>query len=163
MLYRQLHRSKAFELIEEECSLQILRTNDLLQNRFGRLFRAHGITSSQYNVLRILRGAKEAVKCSYISQRMIQVVPAITGLLDRLEKQNLITRIRGDKDRRAVLVELSEEGEVLLEKLQPEIEALHQSMFSHMETEEMKRLAELLEKVRSAWVAPISARTNNKE
>jgi DNA-binding MarR family transcriptional regulator len=94
---------------------------------------------------------------------MIQVVPAITGLLDRLEKQNLITRIRGDKDRRAVLVELSEEGEVLLEKLQPEIEALHQSMFSHMETEEMKRLAELLEKVRSAWVAPISARTNNKE
>ncbi len=153
MLYKQLQRSRPFELIEEECSLQILRTSDLLQNRFGRLFRSHGITSSQYNVLRILGGAAEALQCSEISQRMIQVVPAITGLLDRLEKQQLIERVRGESDRRKILVRLSSEGEALLRRLQPEVESLNKELFAHVDAEQMTTLCQLLETVRSAWVA----------
>ncbi len=83
---RELKKKQPFVSDEQEAVLNILRTGDQFQNRFGRLFRPYGITSSQYNVLRILRGAGQPMPSLEIGARMIQVVPAMTGLIDRLPK-----------------------------------------------------------------------------
>ena len=68
-------------------------------NRVGQLLRSFGLTPSQYNVLRILRGAGKALPSLEIASRLIQVVPAITGLIDRLEQQGLVERERSSNDR----------------------------------------------------------------
>ena len=106
-LQQELKKKKPFDSPEQEAILNILRTNDQFQNRFGRLLREFGMTSSQYNVLRILRGEGQPMPCLEIASRMIQVVPAMTGLLDRLEKQGLVGRERCTEDRRIVYVALS--------------------------------------------------------
>ncbi len=93
-LQKELKKRRPFDVPEQEAYLNLLRTNDQFQNRFGKLFREYGLTSSQYNVLRILRGEGNPLPCLEIASRMVQVVPAMTGLLDRLEAQDLIKRER---------------------------------------------------------------------
>ena len=83
-LQHEIGKKRPFESLEKEAMLNIARTSDQFQNRFGKLFRAYGLTGSQHNVLRILRGEGRPMRCDEIRQRMIQVVPAMTGLLDRL-------------------------------------------------------------------------------
>ena len=103
-LQQELGKKKPFESPEKEAMLNIARTSDQFQNRFGKLFREFGLTGSQHNVLRILRGEGRQMRCDEIRQRMIQVVPAMTGLLDRLEKDGFVTRTRCEKDGRVVHV-----------------------------------------------------------
>ena len=91
-LQNELKKKRPFDSPEQAAILNILRSSDQFQNRFGRLFRQFGLTPSQYNVLRILRGEGKPMPCLEIADRMIQVVPAITGLIDRLEKQQLVKR-----------------------------------------------------------------------
>src|SRR5262245_29150921 len=109
-LQQQLKKKKPFDSPEQEAVLNLLRTGDWLDNRLNRLFREHGLTSSQYNVLRILRGEGGPLPSLEIAERMIQVVPAITGLIDRLEKQQLVERRRCADDRRVVYVEITPKG-----------------------------------------------------
>src|SRR5687767_3734572 len=98
LLQQELRKKEPFGSAEQEASLNILRTNDRLQNRLGRFFREYGLTSSQYNVLRILRGEGKSMPSLEVAERMIQVVPAITGLIDRLEKQGYVKRRRCEDD-----------------------------------------------------------------
>jgi len=104
----ELKKRQPFESLEQEAVINVLRTNDQYENRLGRLFREHELTMSQYNILRILRGAGEPLPSLEIGKRMIQVVPAITGLIDRLEKRELVERCRCTKDRRIVYVAITE-------------------------------------------------------
>ena len=90
-LQRELKKKRPFESPEQEAMLNLLRTNDRFQLRFARLFREHGLTPSQYNVLRILRGEGKPLPCLEIADRMIAAVPGITGLIDRLEAMGLVT------------------------------------------------------------------------
>ena len=113
-LQQELKKKRPFESPDQEAILNILRTNDQFLNRFGRLFREYDLTHSQYNVLRILRGEGKPMPCLEIADRMIQVVPAMTGLLDRLEKQGLVVRERCTQDRRVVYVALTESAKDLL-------------------------------------------------
>ncbi|TWT47088.1 HTH-type transcriptional regulator MgrA [Thalassoglobus neptunius] len=130
--------------------LNLLRTNDQFENRFGRLFRKFGLTSSQYNVLRILRGEGEPMPCLEVANRMIQVVPAITGLIDRLEKAELVTRCRCENDRRVVYISLTEKAEKLLEQMDEPVMELHRTLLGHMSKKELTELTRLLEKCRSS-------------
>ena len=98
-LVKELKKKRGFDSPEQEATLGILRTSDQFENRMGRLFREYGLTPSQYNVLRILRGEGQPLPSLEIAERMIQVVPAITGLIDRLEKQELVARRRCTRDR----------------------------------------------------------------
>ncbi len=91
-LQKEIKKKRPFKTPGEEAILNLLRTNDQFGNRFGRLFREYGLTSSQYNVLRVLRGEGKPMPSLEIAERLIQVVPAITGLIDRLEKQGLVVR-----------------------------------------------------------------------
>lgn len=77
-LQNELKKKRPFESLEQEAALNLLRTNDQLQNRFLRLFREYGVTPSQYNILRILRGEGKPMPSLEIGERMIQVVPAMT-------------------------------------------------------------------------------------
>lgn len=149
-LQHELKKKRPFDSPEQEANLNILRTNDQFQNRFGRLFRRHGLTSSQYNVLRILRGEGKATPCLEIAGRMIQVVPAMTGLLDRLEKLSLVRRRRCTEDRRVVYVELTNEGLEVLEKLDKPVMELHRRLIGHLSGVELKELSRLLEKARES-------------
>lgn len=150
-LQRELRKKRPFESLEEEANLNILRTNDQLQNRFGKLFREFGLTSSQYNVLRILRGEGKPMPCQEIGERMIQVVPAMTGLIDRLEKQELVKRDRSTTDRRVIYVELTHQGMETLKRLDGPLIELHQRMVGHLTRSELKELTRLLEKCRQSF------------
>ncbi len=148
-LKRELKKKHPFESPEQEAILNLLRTSDQMQNRFGRLFRDYGLTSSQYNVLRILRGEGRPMPCLEIADRMIQVVPAMTGLLDRLEKQHLVTRQRCSEDRRVVHVELTEKARELLARLDEPVRDLHFELMGHLTRNDLKQLSQLLEKARA--------------
>lgn len=130
--------------------LNVLRTNDQFQNRFGRLFREFGLTASQYNVLRILRGEGKPMPSLEIAERMIQVVPAITGLIDRLEKQELVNRERCTEDRRVVFVGITKNAINLLKKMDEPVSELHKQLMGHLTRKELKELSRLLEKSRTS-------------
>ena len=149
-LQDELKKKRPFELAEQEAILNILRTSDQFQNRLGRLLREYDLTQSQYNVLRILRGEGKPMPCLEIGDRMIQVVPAMTGLLDRLEKQGLVQRERCTEDRRVVYVELTEAARGLLERMDNPVMELHKQLIGHLTQAELKELSRLLEKARTS-------------
>ncbi len=147
-LQHELKKKRPFESAEQEAVLNLLRTSDWIDNRFGRLFRDFGLTNSQYNVLRILRGEGQPLPSLEIADRMIQVVPAITGLIDRLEKQELVSRRRCLEDRRVVYVEITSKGLSLLKQLDAPVDEMHKSLVGHLTRTELKELSRLLEKAR---------------
>lgn len=148
-LQRDLHKQNPFDSLPQEVTVSILRTNDLLQHRFARLFRDHGLTQAQFNILRILRGAGEKLPALEIARRMITVVPGITRLIDTLEKQDMVCRERCTEDRRVVYITITAAGRRALKKLdQPNLD-LHQQLVGHLNTAEIKQLLKLLDKART--------------
>src|SRR5215469_758125 len=107
-LQHELKKKRPFESPAEEAALNIVRASDQLQIRFARLLREHGLTPSQYNVLRILRGEGKPLPILEIASRTITVVPGITGLIDRLEQAGFVNRLRCAKDRRVIYVALTD-------------------------------------------------------
>lgn len=152
-LQQELKKRQPFESPEQEAILNILRTSDMFHNQFGRLFREYSLTPSQYNVLRILRGEGKPLPSLEIADRMVQVVPAITGLIDRLEAQNLVKRNRCTEDRRIVYVEITAKALSLLNEIdEPDIN-LHCKLIGHLSSNELSDLSRLLEKARSSLSA----------
>ncbi len=145
----EIKQTKGFTSTAEEALLNLQRTADHIQIAFTRLFREHGITSQQYNVLRILRGAGEPLPILEVGERMVTVVPAITGLIDRLEKQGLVRRTRSEADRRVVTVTILGKGLKLLSDLDKPITQLTDQLLDHMDDKELKQAIKLLEKLRS--------------
>ncbi|HMP80296.1 MAG TPA: MarR family transcriptional regulator [Pirellulaceae bacterium] len=145
----ELKKQGAFDSLEQEAALNVLRTADRLHNRLGRLLREFGLTPSQYNVLRILRGAGQPLPSLEIAERLIQVVPAITGLIDRLEDQSLVRRERLQDDRRVVHVALTPKGRKLLGQIDQPLRELHKSLMGHLTRAELQELVRLTEKART--------------
>src|SRR5690242_21393962 len=109
-LQHELKKKRRFESLEQEAALNVVRTSDEIQIRFSRLLREHGLTPSQYNVLRILRGEGKPLPILEIAGRTITVVPGITGLIDRLERAGFVNRVRCAEDRRVIYVALADKG-----------------------------------------------------
>jgi MarR family transcriptional regulator, 2-MHQ and catechol-resistance regulon repressor len=149
-LQRELKKKRPFESAEEEALLNLWRTHDRFQIRFARFFREFGLTSSQYNVLRILRGEGKPLPCLEIADRLITAVPAITGLIDRLESTELITRDRSTDDRRVVFVAISPKGLDKINAMDAPLGALHKEMIGHLPRAELVELSRLLEKARAS-------------
>lgn len=147
-LQRELGKKGPFQSLEQESMLNLLRTGDQLQNRFGRLFREFGLTSAQYNILRILRGEGNPLPSLEIADRLVQVVPAITGLIDRLEQAEMVRRKRCESDRRVVYIEITGRALSLLAKMDEPVNRLHKDLLGHMTRTELKELNRLLEKAR---------------
>jgi DNA-binding MarR family transcriptional regulator len=147
-LQHELKKKRPFELPEQEAALSVLRTGDQLQIRFARLLREHGLTPSQYNILRLLRGEGKPLPILEIASRTITVVPGITGLVDRLEQAGFVNRVRCEKDRRVIYVALSEHGIEALAALDEPLIALHRKLPGQLSQAKLKELIRLLEKVR---------------
>jgi DNA-binding MarR family transcriptional regulator len=147
-LQHELKKKRPFESPEQEAALGIVRTSDQLQIRFARLFREHGLTPSQYSILRILRGEGKPLPILEIASRTITVVPGITGLIDRLEKAGFVNRLRCEKDRRVIYVALTDHAAKTLADLDEPLIDLHQKLMGHLSQAELKELNRLLEKVR---------------
>ncbi len=147
-LHEELKKKRPFESPEQEAALNVLRTNDRLQIRFARLFRGYGITPSQYNVLRILRGEGKPLPILEIAGRTVTVVPGITGLIDRLEQAGFVRRERCAKDRRVIRVAITDEGMKTLADLDEPVSALHGKLMRHLSRAELNELNRLLVKVR---------------
>ncbi|MCH9652671.1 MAG: MarR family transcriptional regulator [Planctomycetes bacterium] len=149
-LQQEIRKKQPFDSLEQEAILNILRTSDIFHNQFGRLFREFGVTPSQYNVLRILRGEGKPMPSLEIADRMVQVVPAITGLIDRLQAQDFVKRKRCTEDRRVVFIEITAKALALLNQMdEPELN-LHQKLIGHLSAEELSDLSRLLEKARTS-------------
>lgn len=149
-LRKELKKRNPFDSVEQEAALSLVRTADQLENRFGKLFREFGLTSSQYNVLRILRGEGAPLPSLEIASRLLCVAPAITGLINRLEQQGMVKRRRCEQDGRVVYVEITKAGLAVLGRLDEPLIALHQSAMSPLSKSEQKQLIELLEKCRQS-------------
>ena len=147
-LQHDLKKKQPFESPEQEAALNVVRTSDQLQIRFARLLRQHGLTPSQYNVLRILRGEGQPLPILEIANRTITVVPGITGLIDRLEQAGFVNRVRCEKDRRVIHVTLAGPGTRTLAAVNEPLLALHRKLLGHLSQAELKELIRLLEKVR---------------
>lgn len=110
-----------------------------------QLFKSHGLTGTQYNVLRILRGAgPEGLPCRIVGDRMISHDPDMTRLLDRMEKRGLILRERQKDDRRVVKTRITSAGLEILKKLDQPVREIHKKHFEHLRAAKLKQLAELL-------------------
>jgi DNA-binding MarR family transcriptional regulator len=131
--------------LEDYLFVVILKLADTLSQEAEQLIKAAGLTSAQYNVLRILRGAEpDGLLCRGISERMISRDPDITRLLDRMENNKLITRERQKDDRRVIMTRITADGLKLLKKLDRPVHELHKNQFRHMTAARLKELAELL-------------------
>ena len=139
--------------LEAKIFVALLRVADRLGQDAERLMKSHGLTGTQYNVLRILRGAEPAgLPCKGISDRMISRDPDITRLLDRMEKRGLITRERQSQDRRVVKTRITAEGLDILKKLDGPVDETHRKQFQSVPPAKLKILAELLEEAFPAAV-----------
>jgi DNA-binding MarR family transcriptional regulator len=150
-LQQELQQTKAIRLLEEEATLNIVRTADVLMQVLMDVLKPLALSGTQYNVLRILRGAGErGASCKEIGNRMVTRDPDITRLMDRLEKRGLLTRDRGKEDRRVVTHRLTRAGLELVNQLDRPVESAHRKALRHVKPERLRELIGLLEEVRSA-------------
>jgi DNA-binding MarR family transcriptional regulator len=150
--------------LEGEAFLALLRSADSLLRQAEELLKGAGLSHTQYNVLRILRGAERAAShggaargqkddglpCGEIAARMITRDPDITRLLDRLEARGLVARSRQKADRRVVQARITPAGIKLLHELDAPVDALHKQQLRGMQAGHLKTLLQLLDEVRAA-------------
>lgn len=134
---------------EEAVFLDLLRTTDLLSRVLVQVLKSEDLSATQYNVLRILRGAPEGLACGEIASRMITRDPDVTRLLDRLERRGLISRCRETKDRRTVMARITPDGLKLLARLDEPVRAAHRRLLGHLGRERRRTLTELLRVART--------------
>ena len=149
-LQDELHQTQPFPTLEEEVLVGLARTADALQRGFVGGFKSVGLSATQYNVLRILRGAGgPGLSCGDIAERMVTRDPDLTRLLDRLEGRHLITRARDGEDRRVVTTRVTQAGLSLLETLEAPLAVEQRRLLGHLGEERLRALADLLDEVRS--------------
>jgi DNA-binding MarR family transcriptional regulator len=148
-LQAEIKQSKAFPRRSSEALLGVLRTAAVLEHHISETLKPYGITSTQYNVLRILRGAGATGLCGReVACRLVSKVPDVSRLLDRMEEMKLIHRERDTGDRRHVTARISSYGEKVLEKATPALEAMERLRFGSLDSGRLGNLIELLDDVR---------------
>jgi DNA-binding MarR family transcriptional regulator len=154
-LWKHLRQSKPFENIEEEAFLQILYTAQVSGRWVVEALRPFSLTSAQYNVLRILRGARPgALPAGKLAERMIHHDPDVTRLLDKLEGMGLVEKARDDRDRRVINVRITKEGLAVLDQATRVMREALDSRLGPVGPKRLDALADLLEAVRAASATP---------
>ena len=149
-LQSELKQTRPFRSLQEEAFLSIARTAAILEHSTAQMLKPHGLTPTQYNVLRILRGAGDDGLCrSAVGERLVRRVPDVTRLLDRMEEGGVIARQRGETDRRYVATFITDQGLRLLTALDDEMEATHRRQFEQVTEEALRALVETLAQVRA--------------
>ena len=141
----ELKQTRPFKSLCEEAQLNIVRTSNLLTDSMEQMLKPHGITGTQYNVLRILRGAGPDGLCrNEVSSRLINRMPDATRLLDRMEEAGLVTRERSETDRRLVRTLLTEKGRKLVDDLDDDVLEENERGIGHLSEDQLKTLVNLM-------------------
>ncbi len=149
-LQEEIKQTRPFATLEEEVMVAVARTADTLQRGFVEVLKPFGLTWTQYNVLRILRGAgNTGLSCSEVTSRMITRDPDTTRMLDRLEARKLVLRARDGSDRRVVTTRITAEGLELLASLDGPVEEHNRQILGQMGSERLRALAGLLDQARA--------------
>lgn len=144
-LKEDLRQTKAFTSLQHEAFLNVLRTSSKLMDALEDLLGPYGISATQYNVLRILRGSGADGLCrNELRDRMLTRMPDMTRLLDRMEEAGWVTRAREREDRRMVLTRITPAGQELLKELDAPINALHRTQLDRLTDEQLRSLIDLL-------------------
>ncbi|HZT30430.1 MAG TPA: MarR family transcriptional regulator [Bryobacteraceae bacterium] len=148
-LQAEIKQSKPFPRLEDEAFVNLIRTADRLVSAQAQLMKPWDLSPTQYNVLRILRGAgHEGLCCGEVGERLITRDPDITRLLDRMESRGLVTRSRDRKDRRVIAVRITQAGLKLLEEMQPAVEEFARKHLGPLGAARLRTLIDLLEQAR---------------
>lgn len=150
-LHVELKSARPFAHLEEEAHLSIVRTAALLEHAMARMLKAHDLTPTQYNVLRILRGAGPGGLCRFeIGERLLWPVPDVTRLLDRMTDLGLIGRERSDEDRRVVRSFITAAGLTRLAALDEPVRAFHRDRLTGVSRRDLRALVDTLADIRAA-------------
>jgi DNA-binding MarR family transcriptional regulator len=150
-LLRELRQRRPFHSPDQEAVIGLIRTADQISRAIGAVIEAYGITSQQFNVLRILRGASpESLPTLEIAERMVEQTPGITRLLDRLEAKHLVMRARCKMDRRQVLCQITPAGLELLAKLDEPVRLAEKDIMRPLGRAAQRQLITLLDRLRAA-------------
>ena len=145
----EIKQRKPFPSPYQEAMVVLIRTADIVRRAVGEVVEPHGITTQQYNVLRILRGAGgDGLPTLEIAERMIEQTPGITRLLDRLERKTLVTRQRSTADRRCVYCRITEAGLALLGRLDAPLQDAAAQCFESFTKRGLAQLVESLDRTR---------------
>jgi DNA-binding MarR family transcriptional regulator len=148
-LQAELQQRVPFQTVAEEALLNVMRTADLLEASITEALKPFGLSPTQYNVLRILRGAGcDGICCKEVAERMVTPDPDVTRLMDRLEKRNLLTRDRAKEDRRFVTIRLTQEGLDLTNGLDQPIREFIRQKLGRIPDPELLDMIRVLEKIR---------------
>jgi DNA-binding MarR family transcriptional regulator len=156
-IHHEIRQTKPFRSLQEQLVINLMRTTRAIEESWIQyLKRVEGISQSQYNILRILRGARpKAAKISEIADRMITRDPDVTRLVDRLIKQGLVRRERDTDDRRVVLVEITAAGLAMLARLDGPAGEYTEGAMAGLKPAELRTLDSLLNEVR-AGIRPVA-------
>lgn len=153
-LAQEIKKRNPFDSPEQEAMLNLVRTAARLSAAFEPLFREQGLCGAHYNVLRILSGEKsggvDGLPALEVRDRLITPVPDITRLVDKLVRQKLVRRERTEKDRRVVLLKITDRGQKLVDRLLAPMRAVHVRQLGHLSRADLATLTRLLEKARAA-------------
>jgi DNA-binding MarR family transcriptional regulator len=150
----EIHQTRPFHGPGHEAAVTLRRTVAVLERSYAPLFESVGLTAPQYNVLRILRGAGSAgLPTLAIRDRLVDLSPGITRLVDRLESEGYVTRDRDGDDRRQVTCRITPAGTALLAKLDRPIDQADQAVVANLSAGEQRTLVRLLDIVRSGFTA----------
>jgi len=148
-LQAELKQRKPFSSVGAEALLSVLRTAAVLEHQLTEVLKPYGITHTQYNVLRILRGAGVEGLCGReVAERMVSRVPDVSRLLDRMEEAGLLSRERDPGDRRHVTARITRKGLAILEQATPQLEAVERARVGQVPTGRLQQLIEVLSTVR---------------
>jgi DNA-binding MarR family transcriptional regulator len=146
----EIKQTKPFTSLAQEAQLSVIRTGALFMDEIEQFLKPYGITATQYNVLRILRGSEPNGLCrNELRDRMLTRMPDMTRLLDRLEEAGLVARERQDQDRRMVRSRISSAGLELLADLDNVTQDEEKRRFGHLNDQQLRTLIDLLALVRS--------------
>jgi DNA-binding MarR family transcriptional regulator len=144
-LRAELQQKKPFSSLEQEATLSIARTEAALREPMEELLKKSEVSLAQYNVLRILRGAgPEGLTRNEIRDRLINRMPDVTRLLDRMEEAGWVSRAREMEDRRCVATHLTRSGRTLVDSLDGPVQEEHERRLGHMTKTQLRTLIELL-------------------
>ena len=144
-LQDEIKQNKPFRTLRQEAQLNLVRTANILSDAFEQMLKPHGITGTQYNVLRILRGAEPDGLCrNEVSQRLLNRMPDATRLLDRMEEGGLVTRERSTTDRRLVTTRITKKGRQIVDSLDDSADEQHEKALGHMSEQQLRTLIKLL-------------------
>ena len=149
-LREELRQKKPFGSLWQEAFLNVARTEAVLSAGIERVLAPHGLSLTQYNVLRVLRGAETGGLCrNEVRDRLVSRMPDVTRLLDRMEAAELVHRVRSSEDRRVVNTTLTKRGRELVDSLDDAVAAEHERQLGHMTDGQLRKLVELLSLARS--------------